>query len=105
MKSNLAIETVFSPPKHIRRVCLVCVSDVRAGGGGGGFWGSSPRKFLVYIVKNLATLDKINMETHFHESQGFCVCRSGRKNLELGSYYDFSNIYSMYNTGERSEPE
>ena len=37
------------------------------------------------------------MEMHFHESQGSCVWRSGKRDLELGSDKDFSNIHSMYN--------
>ena len=42
---------------------------------------------------------------HLHESKGSCVGRSGKRDLELGSDKDFSNIHSMYNTGERSDPE
>ena len=44
------------------------VSDVTVWGG--GVWGSSPRKCLVYMVSNRVILDKIKMEMHFHESQG-----------------------------------
>ena len=34
-----------------------------------------------------------------------CMTREGLTLFELGSDLDFSNIYIMYNTGERSEPE
>ena len=34
-----------------------------------------------------------------------CMTGEGLTLFELGSDSDFSNIYTMYNTGERNEPE
>ena len=34
-----------------------------------------------------------------------CITGAGLTLFERGSDSDFSNIYTMYNTGERSEPE
>ena len=34
-----------------------------------------------------------------------CMTGEGLTLFELGSDSDFLNIYTMYNTGERSEPE
>ena len=49
-------------------------------------------------------LDKINIEMELSwKSRIVCMTGEGLTLFELGSDSDFLNIYTMYNTGERSK--
>ena len=97
---------VFSRQKHIRDDCLSfvkCVCDVTSARGGGVL----PKKILIFNgVKSCNFRQNKHMEKSTFMKQGIvCMSRKGITVFELGSDSDFSNIYTMYNTSERSEPE
>ena len=71
---------------------------------GGGVWGSSPRKKMVYMVWNCVILDNINMEMGLSWKPGIvCMTGDGDNPLNLEAIRIFQKIYTMYDTGERSE--
>ena len=95
----------FVQSKHIQGDCLSFVKYV-IWQEGGGVWGSSPRKkFGINGVKSCNFRQNKHGNGTFIKARGNCVWREKGLPFEFGSDSDFSNIYTMYDTGERSEPE
>ena len=84
-----------------------CESDI-TGSGGGGFWGVLPQKiFCLNGVKSCNFRRNKHGNSTFINKARDSVYDGRRDNnpFELGGDSDFSNFNTMFNTGERSEPE
>ena len=73
---------------------------------GRGDMGVLPQKIFGWNGVKSYNVRQINMEIALSWKQGIFVYDGRRDNpFELGGDSDFSNFNTMFNTGERSEPE
>ena len=95
----------FVQSKHIQGDYLSFVKYVILQRGGGSGGPPPEKKFCLNGVKSCNFRQNKHGNGTFIKARGNCVWQEKGLPFEFGSDSDFSNIYNMYDTGERSEPE